>query len=573
MVWAGALLLASVVPRSTFAQGTTLEATPHAAASAGSTVTVTWSGPNGRGDYITVVRKGSDASTYLDYKSTSDGRAPVNPVSIVLPAEPGAYEIRYVRGDPRAVVATVPYEVTAVTASIEGPVSVTPGSRFEVAWSGPNNGGDWVTIVAADAPPRAYGSYVDARAGRPDDKTARTTATLRAPDQPGRYELRYVQRGTVVIGARAIEVATTQSTGPSSTAQSTATSVASAPGVATSQTLASGATGTLPPAAATEVPSRTSPPAPPAPAITVSPLIVQGVLATTSVGSGTPPSGQPVARSGSAATPAGLSAGVVTAPISGSAAGTGDLTTKTCTTAAAPQFSATPGGVTFTFARPAATTGYRIWRQDLGELTPTPISDPSYTHASALSYINTYQYVINGIQADGGCTTATVSVTPPRPLTPQVTASITEAGGVRLSWGAQADRPTNYLALGAGLPVAGAEVPASTSPAGHSLNIDDPPAGTQSWLVTPLWKTPTGTMSDVSLGGRVSATIATVRPRTIGLAGFTAAGMSIVAAPRTIPLAGFTATGTAPVVPPRTIALGGWTATGSSTAIQGVITP
>ncbi len=189
-----------------FAQGAVIEVTPSGRAAAGSTVTVKWSGPNGPGDYITVARKGAGPFEYLGYRQTSDGRTAVNPVSIVLPPEPGAYEIRYLLGNPRTVLAVVPYEVTAVAATIEGPASIAPGARFEIVWSGPNNGGDWVTIVAAGAPPRAYGSYVEVRAGTADDKTGRRSATLRAPAEPGRYELRYVQQGRLVIGTRPIDV-------------------------------------------------------------------------------------------------------------------------------------------------------------------------------------------------------------------------------------------------------------------------------------------------------------------------------------------------------------------------------
>jgi hypothetical protein len=211
--WPGRIVLLTLLLTSTLsAQSATIEATPPGTAPAGSTITVKWSGPNGPGDYVTVVRKGADPSAYLDYRQTSVGRAAVNPLSLVLPAEPGSYEIRYVTGNPRRVLATVPYEVTAVAATIEGPASVAPDARFEVAWAGPNNGGDWVTIVAAGAAARAYGSYVDARTGRADDKSGRRVATLRAPGTPGRYELRYVQRGTVVIGTRAIEVTTVPNT-------------------------------------------------------------------------------------------------------------------------------------------------------------------------------------------------------------------------------------------------------------------------------------------------------------------------------------------------------------------------
>ena len=114
---AGVGLLAPLslcVTSATLAQGAaTLEVTPSGAAPAGSTVMVKWSGPNAPGDYITVVRKGAPVFEYLGYKPTSDGRTPVNPVSIVLPAEPGAYEIRYLFSNPRRVLAVVPYEVTA----------------------------------------------------------------------------------------------------------------------------------------------------------------------------------------------------------------------------------------------------------------------------------------------------------------------------------------------------------------------------------------------------------------------------------------------------------------------------
>lgn len=199
-------------------------------------------------------------------------------------------------------------------------------------------------------------------------------------------------------------------------------------------------------------------------------------------------------------------------PTGGGAAGTVDLSQsmKTCTTAAAPQFTAMPGGVTFTLTKPAGTTGYRISRRDVGELTPSPVTAASYTHAAPLDFHQTYQYVITGIKSDGGCTTATATVTPPRPLTPQVSAKVTPGqvtGRVTLSWPTQTDRPTAYLVLGPGLTEAGTEVPASANATPHSVEIGNVPLGAQTWLVTPLWRTPAGIMSDVSLGGRVTATV------------------------------------------------------------------
>lgn len=54
-------------------------------------------------------------------------------------------------------------------------------------------------------------------------------------------------------------------------------------------------------------------------------------------------------------------------------------------------------------------------------------------------------------------------------------------------------------------------------------------------------------------------------PRTIKLAGFTAAGTAVPIVPRTISLSGFTATGTATPIVPRTIPITGWTGVGGST--------
>jgi len=128
-----------------------------------------------------------------------------------------------------------------------------------------------------------------------------------------------------------------------------------------------------------------------------------------------------------------------------------------------------------------------------------------------LEYQTTYDYGITGVQADGGCTMASVNVTGPKPLTPQVTATVTSSsptgGSVTLSWGMQADRPTGYLVLGAGLPQEGTEVAALLRATQNSLAISSLPAGVHAWLVTPLWKTAAGTLIDVSSGARVTASV------------------------------------------------------------------
>ena len=57
----------------------------------GAAFQVTWTGPNGPSDYITIVPAGSKPGTFTSYAYTNTG----NPVTINAPGEPGKYEIWY----------------------------------------------------------------------------------------------------------------------------------------------------------------------------------------------------------------------------------------------------------------------------------------------------------------------------------------------------------------------------------------------------------------------------------------------------------------------------------------------
>ena len=59
---------------------------------AGSSFQVTWTGPDGPSDYITIAPAGSPVGSYLDYKYVNSG----SPLSLTAPDQPGDYEIRYV---------------------------------------------------------------------------------------------------------------------------------------------------------------------------------------------------------------------------------------------------------------------------------------------------------------------------------------------------------------------------------------------------------------------------------------------------------------------------------------------
>ncbi len=83
----------------------TIEAPQEVAA--GSEFEVTWTGPDGPGDYLTIVAAGADEAAYLDYVYTTEG----SPISLEAPEEPGAYEIRYRTDRLGGVFASVPITV------------------------------------------------------------------------------------------------------------------------------------------------------------------------------------------------------------------------------------------------------------------------------------------------------------------------------------------------------------------------------------------------------------------------------------------------------------------------------
>jgi Ca-activated chloride channel family protein len=151
-----------------------------ASVKAGSRFDVTWSGPDNRGDYVTIVPASAEEGTYRDYRNTQEG----SPVQLRAPVEPGAHEVRYVSGQSQRTLARAPVEVQEVSGRVEAPQRVKAGESFEVRWSGPDNPGDYVTIVKQGAPDGEYLSYAYTRDG--------ATLRIEAPQEPGAYEVRYV---------------------------------------------------------------------------------------------------------------------------------------------------------------------------------------------------------------------------------------------------------------------------------------------------------------------------------------------------------------------------------------------
>jgi hypothetical protein len=166
-----------------------------AEAIAGAPVSVTWIGPDNRGDYLTIVPTGAAANVYQNYTDASKG----SPLSITAPIEPGAFEIRYVAAQGKNVLARRPIKIVAAEIEIDAPAQATAGSPVSIRWAGPNNRGDYLTIVVAGTPDGQYAAYADTTRGTP--------LSIKAPAKPGPAEIRYMSgQGAKVLARRPIEI-------------------------------------------------------------------------------------------------------------------------------------------------------------------------------------------------------------------------------------------------------------------------------------------------------------------------------------------------------------------------------
>lgn len=159
------------------------------AIAAGATIPVTWTGPNHPQDFITIVAAGTPEGKYAHYAYTTKG----SPLELRAPDVAGSYEVRYLTGQKYYTLAAAPIEVQSTGASVTPPAAVTAGEEFPVSWTGPDNAQDWVGVFAVGGDDKAYSMYRYTAKGSP--------VMLRAPDEPGTYEVRYMtgQSNTALV--------------------------------------------------------------------------------------------------------------------------------------------------------------------------------------------------------------------------------------------------------------------------------------------------------------------------------------------------------------------------------------
>ncbi|WP_394182164.1 VWA domain-containing protein [Yoonia maritima] len=146
-----------------------------ATAFAGETLLLTWSGPDNEGDYLAVGPAGSE--DYINFTYLYEG----NPAPLVIPVEPGVYEIRYHEGQNDAVVFARSIEVNAADIHVDVPATAPAGETLMLPWIGPKNEGDYLAVGQIGG--EGYINFVYLYEGNP--------APLLLPIVPGEYEIRY----------------------------------------------------------------------------------------------------------------------------------------------------------------------------------------------------------------------------------------------------------------------------------------------------------------------------------------------------------------------------------------------
>lgn len=162
---------------------------------AGAQVEVRWTGPDNSGDYITIVEKGAEDGRFANYANTSGG----TPLRVLAPIVDGEAELRYMTGQGHRVLARRGIRVVAAEVTIEALAEVVAGAQVEVRWTGPNNSGDYITIVEKGTADGRFANFANTSGGVP--------LRVLAPIMDGEAELRYMTgQGHKVLGRRAIRV-------------------------------------------------------------------------------------------------------------------------------------------------------------------------------------------------------------------------------------------------------------------------------------------------------------------------------------------------------------------------------
>ncbi len=162
---------------------------------AGSAFEVSWTGTVSGNDYVTIVPVGADEGARENHFRVRDH----SEKDLRAPGETGLYEVRYVLEEGRRTLASQPIEITEPEVALSAPKQIRAGDSIRVTWTGTVSGNDYVTIVLMGADEGARENHFRVRDHSVKD--------LRAPDETGLYEVRYVlEEGRRTLASQTIEV-------------------------------------------------------------------------------------------------------------------------------------------------------------------------------------------------------------------------------------------------------------------------------------------------------------------------------------------------------------------------------
>jgi Ca-activated chloride channel family protein len=143
----------------------------------GSTISVEWTGPNYKHDYINI-RKVGNMGAPLGVTDTSKG----SPLNLKMPGKPGEYVIRYVLGDSHRAIVTHPITIEETSVTLNAPDTAKIGSTISVEWTGPDNPRDYIRIQNLNV------SHLHEQT-----RTLKgSPLSLQIPSEAGNYEISYV---------------------------------------------------------------------------------------------------------------------------------------------------------------------------------------------------------------------------------------------------------------------------------------------------------------------------------------------------------------------------------------------
>ncbi len=162
---------------------------------AGSTVPIEWTGPDNKGDFLTIVPKATKDGSYEGWGYTKSG----SPASITATYTVGDAEVRYMNEGGNIVLARHPIKIIKGEITLKAPEEVTAGSAVPIEWTGPDNKGDFLTIVPKATKDGSYEGWGYTKSGSPASITA--TYTL------GEAEIRYMnETGNKVLFRAPIKI-------------------------------------------------------------------------------------------------------------------------------------------------------------------------------------------------------------------------------------------------------------------------------------------------------------------------------------------------------------------------------